>query len=232
VLWILLATATSAFALEKTPARLDDGGERRDWDGPINVSCSIAYYNICTGWIWVWSGWAANSVIGTVYESCCPSGLSVECPLAWRYYVTGAPANYGFTGSAAIVLVDANDCPTTMVTQQPFLPASGWNYLTYTSSNFAPSRFAEVHTLADDNGLGTPVTLATDGAGWACGVCFSTTRTTSSYTWGTTGSPLCPGFAMNDGACNVEWLAVSFPFCQVCTGVEDDSWGSIKALYR
>ena len=226
VLAALLMFATSGLALEKTAVR---GVETKgDWNAGTS-SCSVGYYNICTGYIWVWSGWAANSVMGTVYDTCCLPGQDSNVTSTFFYYRTGAPASYGFTGTASLTDVDANDCPTATLASQPILPASGWNFLLWGTA--VPARFAQVHVIADNLAFGSPVTVATDGAGGACGVCFPTTRTTNSYTWGTTGSPLCPGFAMNDGACNVEFLTNA---TLVCAGVsvEDESWGSIKNLYR
>jgi hypothetical protein len=226
VLAALLMFATSGLALEKTAVRgVEDLG---DWNAGTS-SCSVFYYNICTGWIWVWSGWAANSVMGTVYDTCCdPATQSSTVTSTYFYYRTGAPPGYGFTGSTAIEGVDANDCPTGALMSMPILPASGWNFLLWGVAT--PARFAQVHILGDLYGYGTPVTVATDGP-YACGNCFPTTRTSNSYTWGTVGSPLCPGFVMNDGACNVEFLSVAQLVCQTVS-VEDESWGSIKNLYR
>ena len=45
-----------ADALEKRPARAPD---RDAWTESSTVT--IGYYNICTGWVWVWSGWSAGS---------------------------------------------------------------------------------------------------------------------------------------------------------------------------
>jgi hypothetical protein len=226
VLAALLVFASSGLALEKTAvqANLDRG----DWNAGTS-SCSIVYYNICTGWVWVWSGWAANSVLGTVYDTCCdPANESTYVTGTYFYYATGAPPGYGFTGTVSLEGVDGNDCPTGAIASQPVLPVSGWNFFVW--GNDVPNRFAQVHVLADEFNFGTPVNIYSDGA-QACGICFPTTRTTSSYTWGTTGSPLCPGFNLNDGACNVEWLAPAQVVCNTIA-VEDDSWGSIKNLYR
>ena len=224
----LLMTPTTPLALEKTLAH---GVEARgDWNAGTS-SCSVGYYNICTGYIWVWSGWAANSVLGTAYDTCCSPAIIPRVTATYFYYRTGAPASYGFTATAAIMVVDGNDCPTGVLESQAILPASGWNFLLW-GTVAVPTRFAQVHTIADANGYGTPVTVASDGAGGACGVCFPTTRTTNSYTWGTTGSPLCPGSAMNDGACNVEWLTSAILYCGPCCSVQDGSWSSIKNLYR
>ena len=229
LLLLLLLSATPVPALEKTAVRGVEG--KGEWTAGV-ASCSIGYYNICTGYVWVWSDWADGSMLGTVYEGCC-NGSGGAISSSFFYYRTGVQGGWGFTGMASIQAVDANDCPTGVIgpESQPILPATGWNYLLWTGTP-VPPRFAQVHTIADFQGFGSPVTIATDGAGGACGVCFPTTRTTSSYTWGTTASPLCPGFAMNDGTCNVEFLSNATLLCDGPDAVENRGWGEIKSLYR
>jgi hypothetical protein len=227
VLVAMLAFATSGFALEKSATRFNDDN-LGDWNAGTS-SCTVFYYNICTGYIWVWSGWAAQSVVGTVFDTCCdPLNETSLLSASDFYYRTGAVPNYGFTGTVAVTQVDGNNCPTGILAIQPILPATGWNTAFWGVP--VPNKFAIVHTVADDNAYGTPATIATDGPN-ACGVCYPTTRTSNSYTWGTTGSPLCPGFMMNDGNCNVEFLADAYMVCEPVS-VQEESWGSIKNLYR
>src|SRR5687768_7163441 len=66
----LVIPATSN-ALEKKSVRLQDDGS--EWRGGP-TSCSIRYYNICTGWVWVWSGWAPQDRVGVHFETCCQPG--------------------------------------------------------------------------------------------------------------------------------------------------------------
>ena len=73
-----------------------------DWNAGT-ASCTVLYYNTCTGWLWVWSGWAANSVIGTVYDTCCdPATQETFVTGTYLAYWTGAPPGYGFTGTASL----------------------------------------------------------------------------------------------------------------------------------
>ncbi len=221
VLAALLAFATSGLALEKSASQFS-GDTLGDWNAG-GSSVSVSYYNICTGWIWVYSSLPGELEAGTVFDNC-GNGVVQS---TYMYFRTAAPANYGFTGTAAIETVDAQDCPTGALMSQPHLPAAGWNFFAWGVA--APARFAAVYTLADEQGLGNPTGLVSDGPN-ACGVCFPTTRTTNSYTWGLTSSPACPGSAMADNNCFVEWLGSATLTCPV--SVEDESWGSIKTLYR
>ena len=227
VLAAIFMLATSGLALEKTAAQFN-GDDLGDWNAA--TTCSVGYYNICTGWIWIWSGFADGEVLGRVSDTCCDPGSASVLDGSYLYYWTGAQAGYGFTGTHAVYAVDASDCPTgAALASQPWLPASGWN-LTMWGVN-VPSRFVVTATIQDDLGLATPVALPSDGAGGACGLCFPTTRTTGSYFYGLDTSPICPGSALNDGACFVEWLGNAL-ISGCVVSVEDESWGSIKSLYR
>jgi hypothetical protein len=58
---VTLVVASASFALEKTAVRHADI-ERENWGAA--TTCTVAYYNFCTGWLWVWSGWSPNDVVG------------------------------------------------------------------------------------------------------------------------------------------------------------------------
>jgi hypothetical protein len=227
VLVAICAFATSSFALQKSQARFT-GDEIDNW--AAQVTCTVHYYNICTGWVWVWSGFADGETPGTVFDNCC--GNDGALTGSFQYFPTGAPPAYGFTGSAQVNTVtgtvphnEALVWPP--VAQIPYLPAgAGWEYIAWGVS--VPSRFAVSYTIADANAYGTPVAMYSDGP-FGCGNCFPTNRTTNSYNFGI-GGTLVPGIALFDGACYVEWLSAVSLKCPVA--VEDESWGSIKNLYR
>ena len=64
----------------------------------------------------------------------------------------------------------------------------------------------------------------------AAGACFPTTRTPSSFFFGTVSAPFCPGDPLFDSIANAEWLmSVSI---KGTTSVENANWGAIKAMYR
>ena len=45
------ALALEALAIRKSARLVDDRSD--DWNSATTIT--IAYYNICTGWVWVWS---------------------------------------------------------------------------------------------------------------------------------------------------------------------------------
>lgn len=192
-------------------------------------TCTIAYYNICTGWIWTWSNWAPGDRVGTAFPS--PCGISLVSQ--WLYVPEPAPSGYGFTGSIGAYSIDANQCPVASpVESQPFLPVAGWNVFEWQAQTW--SRFAMVVEVGPVPG--TPLGLASDHpaptpvGGAACGNCYPDTRVTHSFHWGTSASPLCPGVPLFDGFCNAE-LLLDVDMTAVFA-VEPVTWGRLKSLYR
>jgi hypothetical protein len=221
----ILALATSGYALERSQARIT-GDDLGDWNAG-STTCSVAYYNICTGYIWVSTGFPAGWIVGTAFDACCDGGQLTESIL---YYRTGVPAGYGFTGEINVYAADANDAPMgAALATQSILPVHRWNFSTWANVN-VPGRFLILHTLNDDQAFGRPDGVVTDGAGGGCGLCFPITRGTNSYTYGTNTAPAPPSPFFIAG-CYTEMLAVAqLVGCPV--SVEDESWGSIKNLYR
>ena len=228
VLAATMVIATSGLALEKTAARMDEG-HADFWSQ--DYSCSVAYYNYCTGWIWCWTGWSPLDFFGTVFNSCCATGEGSLVAAGWAYCCTGAPSGYGFTGNFGLWDAPAG-FPAAPLMVAPLLPVSGWNGAGYGLVVTGP--FAQCF----ENGPGTGSTagFATDhpavgpSGPQACGYCYPSPRTTFSYYFGTVASPLCPGSPMNDGICDCDLMFDVAINCIV--GVEDSSWGTIKAIYR
>ena len=238
---IVLFAVFPSSALEKRSVAID-GVDLDSWNA--GISCRLQYYNICTGWVWCWSGFGEGSKIGQVFDSsvCGPPGEISVLLQSIHFLCSGAPSGYGFTGTIAVYSVDANNCPVgAPIVSQPYLPA----YVTFPFSTVAwggvpiPNKFAIVVTTSDDLGISNPAQFGTDhpAAGptgpVACGTCFPANRPIRSYSYGSVDSPICPGSLFNDGICNAElfWIAdVIYIFDDI--SVESKSWGAIKGLYR
>jgi hypothetical protein len=219
-----------ATALEKTAVRAGDLERLENWD--MATTCQVAYYNYCTGWIWGWSGWSPNDVIGVIYESCCGINSENSLDSSWEFLYTGAPPGWGFTGTIDVWTADENRCPVTLLANQNFYFHRGWNghqwdlpvpesfivTITFGSAAGVPAGFASDHPAAGPTGP------------QACGLCYPFQRLTHSYDYGSRDALRCPGEKLNDGTCDVEWLWDVEMGCPI--GVEYDSWASIKALYR
>ena len=229
----VLLSAAAGFSLERMP--VPDGGIDDGAWAMGRTTGSVAYYNICTGWAWVWGGFPAEASMGVVFD------VPDYNPVAdgtYFYFWRGAEQGYGATGQISLHSVDADGCPSgeALITQ-PFLPTSGWNLTHW--GEYIPSTVAAVITLGSAAGShgSSPVWITSDRPGpgptgpIACGTCYPTTRETHSFYWGTEESPLCPGSTFYDGFCDAELLAI-LDYSGVQTALESHSWGSIKALYR
>ena len=117
--------SSNAPALEKYTVPADDS--RIDsWNA--GATCRVSYYNICTGWIWCWSGFQFDSRFGLVVDQCCPSGSTASLLSTTIFLCDEAHVGYGATGTIAVHAVDANLCPIgTPIAIQKYLPL----YTTY-----------------------------------------------------------------------------------------------------
>jgi len=234
---ISLLFASNGIALEKSAARapdLDRGGEWRSG----TETCSIIYYNTCTGWIWIWSSWSPEDRIGVVFDTCCSDSTTSNLLTGWIFTQVGSPAGYGFTGSVDVWNTDAGGCLTgDPISSSTLLPLSGWNEIDYagTGGVQVPSSFALTYTTG--TGPANPLELVTDhpAAGptgpQACGTCFPSARANHTFYLGTAATPLCPASALNDGICDAQLLWDVQLSC-VIVSVDKKSWTEIKALYR
>jgi hypothetical protein len=234
----VLALATSGFALEKVASRMTDQDLDAGWTA--STSCSVRYFNTCTGWVWVWSGWNPLDQVGVCWDNCCPTAPPKDgtgtINAAAIYVWTGAPFGYGFTGLAKLYCDNDLDCcldASELVGQQTYLPVSGWN--TYLWGVKCGRKFITVYQHGP--GVANPTSYATDhpAAGptgpQACGFCYPANRVNHSFYYGTKNSPLCPGSPLNDGVCDAQFLALAGLTCNLVS-VEESTWGQIKNLYR
>jgi hypothetical protein len=234
VLAASLMVATSGLALEKTAMQIRDGIDLPD-DWSAGSTCSIRYFNTCTGWLWTWSGWGPGDRMGTCFTTCCGPGEKSHLASTALYVWTAFPAGYGFTGTIAVSDADANCCPAGLVDSDVFFPISGWNIYNWNAN--VSSSFVVALTLGQ--GVGSPFVIPTDFAGIgptgpnACGTCFPTTRPNHSYYYGNTATPLCPGSPMEgtpNTPCVSEFWHDALLSCVV--SVDASSFGKIKNLYR
>ncbi len=239
---LLLLLATSASALERSTA-VFDRAQADPWGA--SATCTVHYWNVCTGWLWVWSAepgdesphpnWGHQDVLGQVYDSCHESCvLEATQVYAW----SGAPSDYGHTGFVRISTADANGCPDVTLAEQSYLPVSGATQFLWDLP--VPDRIVmQVILWADDpreadlNQSVWPTDRPAQGptGPQALGLCYPSTRETRSFYYGTLDSPFCPGSPFADDVGNAELLLWSAQFrCPV--SVDARSWGNVKALYR
>jgi hypothetical protein len=230
VLVAMVVFATSALALEKTAARLTDDSRGDDWNA--NTTVTVFYYNYCTGWIWILSGFSIGDQFGVCFDGCDAGILTGMWMLNWD---SGAPSGYGFTGTLKVYCVDDQCCKISLLADQPWLPGTMWNF--YAWNVCVPPKFAIMAQVAAPPGINTiadmvcdhPAPVGADPA--ACGYCYPVDRVVHTFFWGTKTTKLCPpGLFWNDGTCDVELVWDIDMKCPV--SVEEQSWGQIKNLYK
>ena len=246
VLVAALCMATSGFALEKTARPIADTLDSPGWStAGGTTTCAAIYYNRCTLWSYAWSGFGIGDRLGVCADNCCP-GQGLVSQTALRVF-TGAPAGYGFTGTASITNVDSHCCPTNTLASQPWLPTGPFDVHNWAQP--VGAQFAVVYTYSCLSGAGSPVRVGTDhpSAGptgpQACGFCYPLDRPNHSYYWGSDpgdacagGSPaFCPGLTFLDltpaEPCAPQLRLDIFMVCQP-VAVDPQSWGGVKSLYR
>ncbi len=233
---VWLAASPSA-ALES--AVVDDR-EADLWSA--GATCSVTYWNACTGWLWLWNSWADEqnlwrhgARLGLLVEPCCDETVLTSTQV---YCWDGVPVGYGFTGSVFVASADANGCPTTPLASQVYLPLSGavqhlWD-VPVTGPVVLTVELAAINNCwPDRNYTVWPTDQPSAGptGPQALGLCYPETRVPHSFYYGTATSPLCPGEPPFDGVGTAEWLRWGAQFtCAV--GLDHQSWSSVKALYR
>lgn len=226
----LLAAAFPAAALERTSVRADVL-EHESWSA--GQSCTVHYYNDCTGWVWVWSGWSPGEELGTVFHTCCNQAV-----LQLTNYLTfdAVLSGWGSTGTIELFDVQGSECPTgPPIARQGWLPppADGWHTVTWNVP--VPQDFLLRVRWSAATGATLRTGLASDHphsgptGPQACGTCFPSDRAVRSFYYGKNGE-YCPGITLNDGTCDIEWLFEAALSCPVPT--EGKSWGRIKGLYQ
>jgi hypothetical protein len=228
---IVLISSPSA-ALEKTAVRASDRSQADSWTS--GMTCTLVYYNTCTGWIWVWRDWEPYDVFGVAFEDAGSPSNVIESSSFYAW--SAAPSGWGFTGTIGVYEADESQCPTgPPIDSQVWHPITGWS--THLWSAAVGTEWVVAVTLGsltDGFAFHTDHPAMGPTGPQACGHCYPSPRPNHSFRWGTPSSPLCPGSPFFDGVCDAQlWFRCSY-VGENCgpVPVEDASWTTIKALYR
>ncbi len=229
----MTASTTAAPALEKSAVPMTEGRGNDGW--AAGGTCSVSYYNTCNGWLWTWSGWSPTDIVGMTLDRCDPADNLSTLVATNLYAWSGAPSNYGFTGTVTLSNADANGCPTDAIASTPLLPASGNNIQLWgvpadghmvVTYEHADAAFPDPIVWPTDHPAAGPTGPA------ACGTCYPTTRTLHSFYYGNATTALCPGSPLDDGVCGAEWLLWAAGYTGAPISRGQSSWGTVKSLYR
>ena len=232
VLLLAPAIAGTALALERTPAR----APRVPAFQP-GSTVEISYFNLCTGWVWNWSGPPPRASYGVYYRD-----LTTETERLLRthiYYAHGAPPGYGFTSIAQVFPEFDPRCPDLPpLDTEFFLAQTGWNTIVWNGDEGIPVEdFFVIVTHSETPGNPTVIVTEKGEPGGprpgGCGICYPPSRPPFSFQFGQEDVIICPGLPWLDGsACTLELLWRSELRLGPPTSVETSSWGMVKGLYR
>jgi hypothetical protein len=236
----VLAMAGSGMALERTKTLAQVGDVDRDaapW-GSVDF-CTLSYYNYCSGWVYVWSGWSPSDVIGIEIHTaeCGPKAL--ECrtlAAAWIYMVDSYPT-YGFTAAGGCARWGDQPGHLGEVTylEDPHEWYTGWNLVDMANCHIGEDGYTIVHWVNAG-----PMATYTDARPLNCNPgdgsppCMTCPQPWRSWYFGTldyqfSGSPFYAGYYFPTGN-DLFWdIIVS---CIGPTAVQPSSWGNIKAIYN
>ncbi|MFH1681475.1 MAG: hypothetical protein ABIH26_12655 [Candidatus Eisenbacteria bacterium] len=203
--------------------------------GGATGTCSIIYYNMCSGWLWTWSGWLAGDEVGVVFDMPTDCGKIPGEPCTntvfwwyWRYTTPG----WGYTVTYNMYDATAQYCKTGpsygTATQDP---TERWNY----NLGLGGPSLSDLITLTATWDKGGLPRLGTDNnnknymAPVACpGFTVGPIRTV--YFGGLT-TQYCPPQYLADNWGPVQCLMDAEFFCGDI-GTQESSWTGVKSLFR
>jgi hypothetical protein len=207
--------------------------------GGATGACSIVYYNLCSRWLWIWSGWAQYDIAGVCFDlpADCDKLPGETCVFThmWWYWRYTAPT-YGFLVNHKVWEADSDCCkidPPVWVLAGAD-PVEGWNFFEPTGDVCITTDYA---VITGDWVLGTlPYYCTTNNNKnyQAPGPCPGyTVAPQHSWYYGTVTTQYCPPYDIfNDGWGPSNTLMDAGFICEVGIGSEEASWGEIKGLFR
>jgi hypothetical protein len=226
-----LLLATRGFAADcSTGTPVERIGMREEFEhhhvrGRPPETCSIAYYELCSGWIWTWSGYQVQYAVVFDLPNDCGKQAGQLCTNTgfwwyWRYTNPGyqIPVTYSlYAADSALCRVGA---PIgTLPDQDPIERWNAYPGLGSTTSDFVAivAISASFPMVATDN--------TTKNQAIGCAPIPTAVHSVLGFV------SYCPPTAMEDGLgpCN---LLVDGEFYCAATTVELSSWGAIKTLFR
>jgi hypothetical protein len=229
---LALGTVASAFAVEPYLLRESTNGDPGQAGTPClltgntdGTAANYRWYNVCSGYIWIFSAWVANEGVGVLYggpEQPAVNGSSVVKRSIT--YFRNVVQNYSQTVDIFIDRSTASGCLNgNLASDLDLDPGLRWNCSEFAVNVPAGDTYVVVRQQHDG---GAAPTFATDGPfANAC----DPNPTQRSYYYGLNGSACVPWPGQTDAADNwMQWLILDAN----PNATESRSWGSIKGLYK
>jgi len=229
---VVLILAGAASAKPRIPFQeirdevVPHGGESLRLD-----ACSVAYYNTCSGWVYLWA-WSCADEAGVVFDLPSECGKTPGAPCTnegfwwyWRYTHPG----YTYTVSYRLYPVDSSYCkagpPIGSLNRQD--PIERWNY--YAGLGTTKSDLVALTAVMDWGGR--PYLITDNNSKNQEIGCAPIPTVAYSMYYGEEGFPYCPPQTFGDQLGPVNILMDATFSCEE-TSIEPASWGAIKTLFR
>jgi len=211
-----------------SPVLLSETIVGHEWPPTSTSTCSIVYWNTCSGWIWAWA--SALVVWGVVFDlpADCGALPGVVCENTgfWWYWLDAMPG-YGYTVDYRLYNADESLCLVgpPLNTLPGIEPLPRWN--SYPGLGPVDSGFAAITVKYNCSSI--PKIVTDNAHRNSMSGCAPVPEEVHSVMYDL-GIP-CPAFPVQDrvGPCNILMDAT---FSCEETSIEPASWGAIKALFR
>ncbi len=231
---ILFAGSLLADMAHNPIAEYDPTLEPPSGQSTLTGSCTIVYYNTCSGWKWIWSGFRRDDAIGVIFdlpnecgkatgEMCTNSGI-------WWYWRWTMPGR-GCGLYTSMYEVDATGCLVgSPINPTIYLdPWERWNYTPGLGSTTAD----RVAIVAEWNNtapyLATDHNVSNENAA-GCGGLIGTGNTVR-FVDHDGPTVYCPPVAFADDLGYVDLIMRASFTCET-TANDEASWGEIKSLFQ
>ena len=192
------------------------------------TAANYRWYNVCSGYIWIYSGWVASEGVGVLFggasNPAVNNGNDVKRTIT--YYRNVCPS-YNQTVDVYLDNATSSGCLTSNVASDLNLdPGLRWNCSEF-NSRLCNTVYVVVRTQHDG---GYAPSFATDGPyANAC----DPNPPQRSYYYGLNGSACVPWAGRTDAADNfLCWLILDVGNPCGSNAVKQTSWGKIKGLFR
>jgi hypothetical protein len=187
------------------------------------TAANYRWYNVCSSYIWFYSGWGAGEGVGTLYGGAAQPRVTDEIKRTITYF-RNVVQNYGQTVDVFLDRGNASGCILGNIASDLDLdPGLRWN-----CSEFRACGASYVIVRTQHDGGAAP-SFATDGPLTAG--CDPNSPARSFY-YGCNGSVCVPWVGPDGDSDNfLNWLIVDDSYCDIIA-VQPTSWGKIKGLFR
>ena len=203
-LCLLVLAPSAALALERALVR--DAEDADPWIQAGYCPPGTQYFNNCTAWSWLWSGWQPGDEASVSYTLGLCTDFGPYIGQVQMRFRDDSPPGYGYTGTLSVRAADANGCPIgPILDQSPVLPHHGWNFVDLSAQGLDR---AVVTFTTGPGGLASRLySDFTSAPGYPepCGTCYSPYREPHSYRRDSWDVETCLGEPIEASGCYSEW---------------------------